>query len=627
MSGPSHEASGAFANTFDVSTVPTASGCYIMCDAKGLPIYVGKAKNLRARIRQYLSDQDSRYSVKFLMGRVAALEFLVTANEKEALLLENSLIKQHKPRYNVRLKDDKTYISLRLAIKDDFPRITVVRRYRKDGAKYFGPYSSAQAVRETLRFIHRLFPLRRCSDSVMRNRERPCLYFQMKQCLAPCVGRATRDAYYEVVDQVVMVLDGRSEELEKALLERIRRHAEKLEFEQAAVLRDRLHDFQRTIEPQRTVAVPGAEDRDVFGVYAHGRFFEIQALYFRGGKMLGGKSFSFVQREIPMEELLSSFLVQYYRGAAAIPAEVLVPLDLEDRDALAELLSEMRGSKVSVHFPQRGELRALVAMAERNAESSFKEKQLADKANADLLEQAQAALHLKRTPYRIECFDISTIQGKEAVGAMVTFENGVSNKSRYRRYAIRKVDGQDDFAMLREVLLRRYRKAVEENDLPDLVVIDGGRGQLNVALAVFEDLGIDDLPAIGMAKARSGKSGPSPERFVLPGRTNPLVLKHHAPVLMLFVRLRDETHRFAITYHRSRRKRGLLRTPLTEIPGVGPVRARTLLNGFGSIVKIRAARIEDIAALPGFNETLAANVKERLSAATADNAPDRGERP
>ena len=606
-----------FLASFDVSSAPAAPGCYIMRDEKGQTIYVGKAKNLRARLRQYVNDQDSRYSVKFLMRRVADVEFLVTATEKEALLLENSLIKQHKPRYNVRLRDDKTYISLRLSLREDFPRVTVVRRYRKDGAKYFGPYASAQAVRESLRFIHRVFPLRRCSDSVMRNRTRPCLYHQMNQCVAPCVKLVDREGYHELVDQVVMVLAGRSEELERTLVAQIQAHADKLEFEKAAVLRDRLHDLRKTFERQRTVGVPGKEDRDVFGVHTHARYCTIQVLFFRGGKMLGGRSYAFAELEMPLSEVLGSFLLQYYAQAPTVPAEVLAPMPLDEAEVLGEILTEQRGAKVVVHHPQRGEKRALVDMATRNAKSSFEEQRLAEKANADLLEQLRKALKLGVTPRRIECYDISTLQGAKPVGAMVTFEGGVPNKSRYRRFAIRQVEGQDDFGMLREVLLRRFKRGIEENDLPDLVVIDGGKGQLNVALAVFKDLGIEDLAAVGMAKSRSqGEGDRSPERFVLPGRANPLVLPQNSPVVHLMVRIRDEAHRFAITYHRKRRKKGTLRTSLMDIPGIGPARARTLLNNVGSLARIRDLSVKELAALPGFSEALAKRVKEHLGASS-----------
>jgi excinuclease ABC subunit C len=602
----------AFLESFDVSRVSTSPGCYIMSDDKGKPIYVGKAKNLRARLRQYLNETDSRYSIKFLMRRVAHIELLVTTSEKEALLLENSLIKQYRPRYNIRLKDDKTYVSLRLNLREDFPRITVVRRYKKDGARYFGPYTSAQSVRETLRMIRRIFPLRLCSDHVLHNRTRPCLYYQMKQCTAPCVGLIDREAYHEIVAQVVMLLEGRAADVEKSLQEQIAQHAEKLDFEKAAAIRDRLYAMQRTIERQRTVAVPGAEDRDIVGFYSEGRFTEIQVIFFRGGKMVGGRAYSFEQCEMPIDELLSSFLVQYSSQIPTIPTEILVPVELEDASALEEVLSENHGVAITVRCPQRGDKRALVELAVRNAERSFHEKQLAEQANLDLIEQVRQTFKLSKPPGRIECFDVSTLQGSRAVGSMVTFEGGLPNKSRYRRFAIRTVEGQDDYAMLREILMRRFKRGIEENDLPDLVVIDGGKGQLGVAQAAFEDLGIDDLPALGMAKSRSEGKEHSPERFFIPGRANPIVPPQHGPVVQFMVRLRDEAHRFAITYHRKKRKEATLRTSLTSIPGVGPNRARTLLMRLGSIAGIRSSSVEEIAALPGFSDALAKVVLRHL---------------
>ena len=598
-----------FLASFDLDTVPTQPGCYIMHDAKGRPIYVGKAKNLRARVRTYINETDSRYSVKFLMSRVARIEFLVTANEKEALLLENSLIKQYKPRYNVRLKDDKTYVSIRLDVTQDFPRLEIVRRYKKDGAKYFGPYSNARAVRETIRQIHRLFPLRRCSDSVMRNRSRPCLYHQMGQCGGPCAGMVDPAAYHEMVDQVVMVLEGRNDELEKKLLEQIKVAAEKLEFEKAAQLRDRLYALQQTVERQRAVVTAGAQDCDVFGYFSKGRFVEIEVLFYRAGKLMGGRAYSFAESEMPLDELLSSFVLQYYATNPAIPSEVLVPLEMEEADTLADILGEERGTRVSVHWPQRGEKVALVDLAMRNAKSSFEEKQLAEAANRDLLEHLQRALKLPRLPVRIECYDISTIQGTSAVGSMVTFENGVPEKSRYRHYAIREVEGQDDFGMLREVLMRRFVRAINETDLPDLVVIDGGKGQLGVAEAVFKDLGVEDLPAVGIAKSRAEDEGRSPERFFIPGRMNPIILPQHSAVVRLMAHIRDEAHRFAITYHRKKRGKATLKTSLTSIPGVGPARAKALLKHFGSVAKVKAASVEEIAAVPGIGEELARAIK------------------
>ena len=607
-----------FLESFELARVPTSPGCYIMRDEKDRVIYVGKANNLRSRVRAYINESDTRYTVKFLMRRVAHIDFLLTTNEKEALLLENSLIKAHKPRYNVQLKDDKTYVSLRINLPHEFPRVTVTRNLRKDGSRYFGPYSSAGAVRETIKQIQRLFPLRLCSDSVLRNRTRPCLYYQMKQCSAPCVGYIERDSYRQLVDQVIMVLEGRSAELEKLLLQNIQQHADRLEFEKAAEVRDRVYALRTTLERQRTVRSAAEGDQDVFGVFTQGRFSEIQVLFFRGGKMTGGRSFSFNQREMPLEEVLSSFLLQYYSEFSTIPSEILLPLELEDSETLAEIFSEQRGTKVSVHWPQRGEKKALLDLAARNAKNSFEEKRLAEQANRDLLAQLREKLRLRAEPYRIECFDISTIQGSQAVGSMVTFEGGAPAKARYRRFAIKMVEGQDDFAMMREVLLRRFKRAIEENDLPNLVMIDGGKGQLGVATTVFKDLGIEDLEAVGIAKSRALDSGGhSPERFFLPGRKDPIILPQNSPVVLFLARIRDEAHRFAITYHRKRRGKATLGSALTAIPGVGPKRARTLLNRLGSLAKVRTAPPEEIAALPGFSMDLARAIKEHLA------GPDR----
>lgn len=604
----------AFIAQFDVSKVTTSPGCYIMRDKEDKVVYVGKAKNLRNRIRTYINDQDSRYSVKFLMKRVAHIDFLVTTNEKEALLLENSLIKQFKPRYNVQLKDDKSYVSLRIDKKQDFPRITVVRRYKKDGALYFGPYSSAHAVRDTLRQIQRLLPLRTCSDHVLNNRVRPCIYYQMKQCNAPCVGKVNREEYHEVVDEAAMILSGRSQDLEKHLKNSIDTHAKKLEFEQAAELRDRLYALQKTMEKQRAVDVPGAADRDVFGLYTQDRFTEIQLMFYRGGKLLGGRSYSFKKREMPLIELLSSFLLQFYSDAPMIPSEILVPGEVDEADTLAEILSEQRGTKVHLHTPVRGEKMALVDLANRNAKRSFDEKQLAEQAQADVLEQMMNHLKLPNIPTRIECFDISTFQGDKTVASMVVFENAVANKQRYRRFSMKTVDGQDDFASMNEVLMRRYTRAIEENDLPDMVLIDGGKGQLGVATTVLKDLGIEDLPAVGIAKSRSQEYGTaSPERFFIPGRSNPIILPQNSPVVLLLARIRDEAHRFAITYQRQKRSKGTLKSRLTEVPGVGPTLAKKLLNTFGSIAKIKAVSLKSLETVPGISPDLAKRIQDHLN--------------
>jgi len=619
---PKSDAARHVLEGFDIATVPTGPGCYMMTDSKSRVIYVGKANNLRSRVRQYLNETDSRYSVKFLMRRVAKISFIVTTNEKEALLLENSLIKQHKPRYNVRLKDDKTYISLRLDPREDFPRVTVVRRYKRDGARYFGPYHDTKAARHMLRQIARMFTLRTCTDHVLHNRSRPCLYHQMGQCSAPCVGLVTREAYHETVDQVLLVLEGRNLELEEQLTTRIKALAEQLEFEAAAVLRDRLFMLHRTREKQRAVTLRGSEDRDVFGYYNEGRFTEIQVLFYRGGRMLGGRAFSFERQEMPVEELMSTLILQYYADAPLIPPEVFVPCDLEDADTLAEVLSEQRGKKVEVSRPQRGDRLALVELADKNARHNFLDKRMREKAQADTLLQMQQALRLPELPERIECFDISTIQGENKVASMAVFTAGEPDKARYRKYIIKTVEGQDDFASMREVILRRYQRAIEEDDLPSLVLIDGGKGQLGVAVAALQDLGLEDLPIASIAKARTQEEGGrSPERFFLPGRTNPIILPQNGPVVKLAARIRDEAHRFAITFHRKKRSAATRGSKLTEIAGIGPTRAKALLKHFGSMKSVKEATAEALAATPGISRKTA----EELHSALHGSAGEGGE--
>jgi len=598
---------------FDIQTVATQPGCYIMRDTKDKVVYVGKAKNLRSRIRSYLNETDTRYTVRFLMNRVAGIECLVTNTEKEAVLLENSLIKQYKPRYNVQLKDDKTYVSLKLNMAHEFPRLTVVRKHKKDGSKYFGPYSSAGAVRETIRQFQRVFPLRLCSDSVLYNRSRPCLYYQMNQCSAPCVGKITPEQYAEIVKQVELALEGRNTELEKVLRTKMAELARNLEYEEAAIVRDRLLALEKTLQRQQTVTVGKDGDRDAFGFYTQGRYREIQVMFFRSGKMVGGRSYTIKHAEMPAEEILGSFLLQYYADAPIIPAEVLVPVPLEEAESLAEILAEKRGRRVAVRCPQRGEKKKLIEMAAKNARHNFEEKRLTEQANLDLLEQTKQKLGLSVPPQRVECFDIATTQGDKAVGSMVVFEGGQPAKSRYRRYAIKHVEGQDDFAMMREVLMRRYKRAIEENDLPDLVLIDGGKGQLGIAHTVLEDLGIENIDVAGIAKSRAQDGGSrSPERFFVPGRKNPIILPQHSPIVHFLARIRDEAHRFANTYHRKRRSKSVLSNPLTEIPGIGPAKAKALLNEFGSMARIQEADPGAIARLPGFSPQLAQTIKSYL---------------
>ncbi len=596
----------------DISAAPNDPGCYLMYDRDDRVLYVGKAKNLRARLRNYINATDSRYSVKFLMRRAARVECLVVGTEKEALLLENSLIKRYKPRYNVRLRDDKNFISIRLHPGEAFPRMTVVRRRAHDGARYFGPYHDARAARKTMKHMQKIMPLRVCSDSVLENRSRPCIYHQIKQCLAPCVGLVSSEAYQDVVRQALLALEGRGAELEKQLREEITKLAAALRFEEAAVVRDRLYDLQATLEPQRAVTARSAADRDVFGLYMEGRFIEIQALYYRNNAMIGGDAFSFERIDAPPEEMLASFLLQYYDIAPVIPQEILLPLELEDREALAELLGEKRGGGVVLRCPKRGELTRLIELANNNAQHAFQEKRGRDKARRDALEQVRQTLSLPRTPERIECFDVSTIQGDKTVASMAVFEGGEPCKRRYRRYSIRSIDAQDDFAAMRETLLRRFSRAIQEKDLPDLVLIDGGKGHLNVAVDVFRQLGLTSLPCASIAKARAMDGASSPERFFIPGRMNPIVPRQNSPVVHLLSRIRDEAHRFAISFHRQKRAKAALSSALRDIPGVGEQRAKALLRTFGSASGVRKASLEELAAAPGIGDTLARTILDAL---------------
>ena len=598
----------------DIGDAPTQPGCYIMRDAAGQVLYIGKARNLRARLRNYINETDSRYSVKFLMRRVAQVEFLVVTSDKEALLLENSLIKTHKPRYNVRLRDDKNYISIRLHPGEPFPRLNIVRRHKNDGARYFGPYHDTRAARKTMRQLQRLIPLRVCSDHVMHNRMRPCIYHQMKQCLAPCVGLVSAQAYAGLVEQALLVLEGRNAEFERDLRQRIKALARELRFEEAAVLRDRLRDLLATVEPQRAVVGRGAGDKDVFGFHREGRFMAIQVLYYRNNAMIGGKSFFFNHAEAPLPELFSSFLLQYYSTAPVIPREVVVPVAVDEQATLDELLSEKRDGAVTIRHPQRGTLRTLVSLANKNAQRAFVEQQGKEKALEDALASVRDILRLDNSPNRIECFDVSTIQGDKTVASMVVFEQGRPTKKRYRRYEIKRKEGQDDYEAMREVLRRRYTRAIAENDLPDLTLIDGGKGHLGVAVTVLESLGLGALPCAGIAKARAGGGKSDGERFFIPGRMNPIVPAQNLSGVLLLARIRDEAHRFAISYHRMKRKKATLSSALLDIPGVGPARARALLAAFGSVSRLRHATAEQLAAVPGISGKLATEIMSALRA-------------
>jgi excinuclease ABC subunit C len=599
---------------------PNLPGVYLMKDDQGRLLYVGKAKDLRARVRNYFREgADGRPMVRFLMARVADIDFVVTDSEKEALILENTLIKRHRPRYNVDLRDDKTYLSLRLDVQNPFPRLTTVRQIQRDGALYFGPYSSAKSLRETVELVLRLFPLRQCSDAEFRHRTRPCLYCQIRGCKAPCCGLVDEGEYRRVVDQVLLFLRGRTGELRASLREAMVRSSERLDFEEAARLRDRLRDVDLTLERQKAVTHEPV-DRDVVGLVREGAEVEIVVLVIRSGNLIDRRAYHFQDLLAEDDRVLEEFLEQYYRGDRIVPAEVItgVPLGDEGREFLEGWLSERRGRRVHLLRARRGEKAELVRMAEANARGLLEERRKTKVGYEAALEELQARLGLPRFPHRIECYDISNVQGTNPTGSMVTLGDGFPDKAGYRKFAVRTVEGADDFAMLYEVLSRRLARLEREGwERPDLLVVDGGKGQLAVAVKALEDAGVGDVPLAGLAKARvlPGKAAEvdhSPERVFLPGRKNPIILAKNSSALFVLQRVRDEAHRFAVSYHRKRRAKASLTSSVEAIPGVGAARRKALLKHFGSVKRLKEATWEEIARVPGIPEAVARRVAEAL---------------
>ena len=601
-------------------------GVYLLKDRCGKVIYVGKAKSLRSRVRTYFRGGDERLQVPFLMQRVVDFESLVTASDKEALILENNLIKQYKPRYNIRLKDDKSYVSVKVTVQDPWPRVLVTRKIVKDGSRYFGPFASAYSVRQTLDTIRKVIPLRTCSDGVFRNRSRPCLEYQIKRCLGPCCLPVDRTRYEAHLREAMMLLSGKRVQLIGQLRATMAQAAEEMRFEDAARLRDRLRAIDKTQERQQAVTHWGG-DQDVFGFYREGGFIEAQVLLIRQGKLTGNQVYRVDDFALPDEEVVRAMVTQFYQGSRYIPDEVVLPLELEDQTVRAEYLSERRGRRVEILFPQRGDRVRLLEMARDNAQQTFRERYESERHYERVSEELQRQLRLRNAPKRVECFDISNMLGQLAVGSMVTFDEGQPDTSRYRRFRIKTVAGADDFAMMYEVLSRRYARAKREGEYPDLLVVDGGKGQLNVALRVLRDLDIDEVDTIGLAKMRVVRAPRaavierSDERVFLPGRRNPLILRRNSNALFLLQRVRDEAHRFAVTYHRTLRGKERLRSVLEGIPGVGAERRRRLLRAFGSVKRMREAGIEELSRVPSISARLAATIREAL-----DRLPPADER-
>lgn len=602
----------------DLSTYPQAPGVYQMFDERGEILYIGKAQRLRTRLRSYFSAAgDGRAQIPLLMKRVQRIEVIVTDTEKEALLLENTLIKKHRPRYNIDLRDDKTYVSVRIDLREDFPLMQVVRQVKNDGARYFGPYSSAAAIRETLRQIYRIFPLRHAPIERCRLRGRPCLFHQIGQCSAPCYGKISRDDYHLLVKGVVQLLEGRESEVINTLKQQMAVAAAQMNYEKAAVLRDQIRLIEQSIEKQKVSDHAGG-DQDVIGIHQDGGEVEIALLFIRNGKLIGRRSF-LLEWVLDLPELLHGFLMDFYSREVILPDQLLLPFPLEGGELLADWLSERRSKKVQLLCPQRGEKKRLSLLAQRNASESYRQRGERKQARENLLLELQERLKLPVLPQRIECFDISNVQGDQAVGSMVVFCDGEPAKGEYRRYKIKTIIGADDYASLGEVLRRRLLRGVAENRLPDLMLIDGGKGQLAVLTAVLDEFNLrGKISAVGIAKSRvlSNVQGKvverSEERFFVPGRKNPIIFRHGSAAGFLLERLRDEAHRFAISYHRKLRSRDSLKSSLDDVPGIGPVRRKALLKHFGSVKRVQGATLEEIAKAPGFSLKLAQQLYRQL---------------
>lgn len=677
-----------------LDTLPTQPGCYLFKDKKGSVVYVGKARNLRARVRSYFqeSSSDGRYFIPILRRTVGDLETIVTASEKEAAILEDNLIKEHRPRYNVKLRDDKSYLCLRIDPRSEWPRVELVRRPSPDGAKYFGPYHSATSARRTLHLINKHFQLRTCTDHELESRKRPCLQYQIRRCLAPCVYEVDRDWYAAQVRAVGLFLDGRHDELTKDLEERMKAASRNLEFELAATYRDQLRAVEAVQQEQRVVTVKDV-DQDVVGLYREGELAQIAVLFIRHGKLVDRAHFPMKGVELPDAEVIAGFLAQYYGdespGAMNIPDEVLVPALPEAAEGVAEWLSEKRGKSCRILHPQRGDKADLLKLAVENAAHAFREQRRAADDIEERLAQLQRRLRLPTLPRRIECVDISHLGGGDTVGAVVALTDGVPDKKRYRSFHVHGITPGDDYAAMYQVLARRFRrgKAAQEKsqnmleareridwELPDLLVVDGGRGQLNVALAAARDLGLHDLTIIALAKEKSSPGVPgrpdlhpdavathqdapaeerarAPEgdtssegqerssakkiaglkrppsevlvdRVYLPGQKNGIALGPNSAPLYFLARARDEAHRFS---NRAREKLGKgrrLRSELDDIRGIGPATRKALLTALGSIEAIKNATDEQLLAIPGVTKRAVAALRTRYPLPPAANAND-----
>ena len=580
--------------------LPTNPGVYLMKNEQAKIIYVGKAINLKNRVKSYFqSSKNHSPKVKSMVEKICDFEYIITANEIEALILECNLIKKYRPKYNISLRDDKTYPYIKVTLNEDYPTVSITRKILKDGAKYFGPYTSAGAVHEVLNLLKKLFQIRSCRQM---NTKRPCLEFHIKRCLAPCTGRVAKSEYREMIKSLCLFLEGRNEVVLKELTSRMQIAAENFQFELAAKLRDQVLAIEKISAKQNIII--GSSDQDIIGLARKADEACIQIFFIRSGKMIGRDHFLLNGTEGETDSaLLNAFLEQYYNKATFIPKEILLPAEIENEEILSAWLSQKKNGKVSFGLPQRGVKKEMVLMANDNAVVVLEEQMIKNSAG---LEQTVGAmkdlgryLRMEKELKRIECFDISHIQGSETVASMVVFSNGAPDKQEYRRYKLKSVEGKpDDFKSMQEVVGRRYRQS--DGIMPDLIIIDGGKGQLNSALEIIRALGHYQIPVVGLAKQF--------EYVFLEGQSEPVILPPNSKALYLIQRIRDEAHRFAITYHRKLRHKRNLVSVLDHIEGIGPTRRKALWDAFGSIAEIKKAKITDLTAVPGISENIANNI-------------------
>jgi excinuclease ABC subunit C len=599
--------------TEQLRQLPTSPGVYLMKDGQGNILYVGKAANLHHRVRSYFGAQQKLTpKVQRMVARVTDLDFFVTTSEQEALILELNLIKRHRPRYNVRLKDDKTFPYLKIDPTEDWPRVHITRRLEQDGGYYFGPFASAKSLRRTLKIIKGIFPFRSCSRVITGTDPRPCLDYYIGHCLAPCIGAVSRKEYAEVIKEVILFLEGKQERIIRELESKMKKAAEALNFEKATLLRDQIQAVDRVIEGQR-IATTVRGEQDVIAFAQDKDQAYVQVFFIRNNKLIGRESFVLqgTQYEEP-HQIMTNFIKQFYASSPYIPPLLLLQYPVEDMTVLQDWLQSKRGRRVRIEVPYRGNKKQLVNTVAENAEQGLEQlkiKQLATPRELDnALAEIKRELSLTRLPLRMEGYDISNIQGEAAVGSMVVFDQGKPKPAHYRRFRIKTVSGANDYAMLQEVLKRRFKRSSDASGtwaiLPDLVLIDGGKGQLNAVRTAMAELGAESVPTASLAKEN--------EEIFIPGKTEPISLARSSPGLKLLQRLRDEAHRFALGYHQKIRKRETFASALDTIPGVGPKRKRTLLRQFGSIQAIREATEEDLANTSGMTKSLAKKVKEYL---------------